>query len=152
MSIRDPDSLQRLTDMGIEVWQLRRPEPVPQPETTEVSGDHTHPRIRLSSGDGDWLLVRRQPWRGSHEQLVADIMATIGPERCRFGQWSGDSTSGEGLDELQARGIRHILCFGQPPDMPEWPQLLIAPSLDELAAEPDARRKLWQLMVRVFGH
>jgi hypothetical protein len=149
--MRDAGSLQRLADMGIEVWQLRSSTSVSQSLASQSDPATGQPRIRLSSGDGDWLLVRRQPWRGSHEQLVADIMATIGPERCRFGQWSNDSTSGEGLDELLARGVRHILCFGRPTEAPEWSQLLIAPSLDELAGQADARRALWQLMVREIG-
>lgn len=150
IGMRDPASLQRLADMGIEVWRLRQ-DPVAESASAESTAGSGQPRIRLSSGDGDWLLVRRQPWRGSHEQLVADIMATIGPERCRFGQWSNDTTSGEGLEELQARGVGHVLCFGRPSETTDWPQLLIAPSLDELAAEPDARRKLWQLMAGVIG-
>ncbi len=146
MGIRDRASLQRLGDMGIEVWRLRQPGSFKRPPSVEAGDADCRPRIRLSSGDGDWLLVRRAPWRGSHEALVADIMATIGPERCRFGQWSKDTSSGEGIDELAERGIKHILCFGRPENPPDWPQLMVAPALDELAGDPEARRELWRMM------
>ncbi len=148
MSVRDPASLQRLIDMGIEVWHLRQHGSEARSPRAESSGvGSRQPRIRLSSGDGDWLLVRREPWRGSHEALLADLMATIGPERCRFGQWSKDSASGESLEELVERGVNHILCFGRLDQAPSWPQLLVAPSLDELSRDPEARRELWSLML-----
>lgn len=156
---RNPASLQRLAAMGIQVWQHReRPsgqQPPSEVQAASPSTDldaHGAVRIRLSSGDGEWLLVQRQPWRGQHEKLLADIRATLGPERCRFGQWVADSAAGEGPEELQARGVRRILSFGPPPRTVEWPDLLIAPDLDALASEAEARKKLWQLLAPTMAH
>jgi hypothetical protein len=156
---RDPASLQRLTAMGIQAWQLRQSASEAEANDGAASAvapadfdAHGAVRIRLSSGDGDWLLVQRQPWRGQQENLLADIRATLGPERCRFGQWVADSAAGEGPDELQARGVRRILSFGSPPREIDWADLLVAPSLDQLASEAEFRRKLWQLLAPVLGH
>lgn len=156
---RDPASLQRLAAMGIQVWQRRERMDVPAPMAETQAAvppsdfaEHGAVRIRLSSGDGDWLLVQRQPWRGQHEGLLADIRATLGPERCRFGQWVADSAAGEGPQELQARGVRQVLSFGPPPRAIDWPDLLIGPGLDELVSEVEARKRLWQLLGPVLGH
>jgi hypothetical protein len=139
-------SLQRLKVLGIDVWQARPDRAACGPE---AEADQ-QPRIRLSSGDGDWLLVQRQPWRGSHEQLIADIMAAIGPARCRFGQWATDSASGENLSELEARGVGHILAFGPVPAKVDWGKLIKAATLDELAADGRARKVLWQALSPVL--
>ncbi len=150
MSSRSAHSLERLEAIGIDVWQKRssrEPEAMASRQDRDGQpGSEDQTRIRLSSGDGDWLLVRRQPWRGSHEQLLGDIMASIGTGRCRFGQWAKDSASGEGVDELMGRGVSKILSFGPPPRELDWPDLLIAPALDELAADPEARRQLWRIL------
>lgn len=159
MMQRDPVSLQRLATMGIQVWQRRErvseSEPSVDGQSDSPASDfdqHGSVRIRLSSGDGEWLLVQRQPWRGQHESLLADIRATLGPERCRFGQWVADSAAGEGASELEARGVRRILSFGPPPRAIDWPELLVAPDLDQLACEAQARKKLWQLLAPLMGY
>jgi hypothetical protein len=157
----EADSLRRLAAMGIQVWQRRdlmqsaeaMPLSSPAQATPEPGlGDATGVRIRLSSGDGDWLLVQRQPWRGQHEKLLGDIRATLGAERCRFGQWSTDSAAGENAAELSERGVRHILSFGLPPRDLDWPGLLVAPDLDQLLTEAAAKRALWQLLAPKLGH
>jgi DNA polymerase III psi subunit len=147
MTRHEAASLQRLKVLGIDIWQAR---PDRAQSRTGAEADQ-QPRIRLSSGDGDWLLVQRQPWRGSHEQLIADIMAAIGPARCRFGQWATDSASGENLSELEARGVDHILAFGPAPGQVEWGNLVKAASLDELATDGRARKALWQALSPVLA-
>ena len=148
MPIPDTRSRQRLAAMGIELWRQRgaRPESTGEPE------NHSRPAIRLASGNGRWLLVQREAWRGSHASLVDDITATIGREDCRFGQWASDSTAGCALDELAERGVDQVLSFGPPPADPGGQPVLEAPPLDELAASAEARRALWQLLApRVRG-
>jgi hypothetical protein len=158
MSSRSTHSLERLAAIGVDVWQQRTSrdnnhEPMlSRQDSADSLSSEDQTRIRLSSGDGDWLLVRRQPWRGSHEQLLADIMATIGTRRCRFGQWAKDSASGEGRDELAGRGVKKILAFGPPPRELDWPDLLIAPALDELASDPAARRQLWRVLAPALAN
>ncbi len=158
MGSRSARSLERLAAIGVDVWQLRGSrnagnEPtVMASDAGQMRADEGRTRIRLSSGDGDWLLVRRQPWRGSHEQLLADIMATIGTGRCRFGQWAKDSAAGEGIDELAGRGVKKILAFGPPPTELVWPGLLIVPSLDEIATDGGARRQLWRVLAPVLAN
>ncbi len=148
-------SRQRLAAMGISVWQ-RRARPALAPALTAAPDapaalPTAGPRVRLSSGTGEWLLVQRQPWRGQHEALLADIRATIGIERCCFGQWAGDTTAGEDFEALADRGIRHILAFGPTPAGLAWPGLLAAPALDELASDGAARRALWRLIAPVLA-
>lgn len=150
MARLDTVSLRRLEHMGIEVWSRRRDQARPAPEATADGVDSgpgaTAARIRLSSGSGDWLLVQRAPWRGAHETLIADITATIGVERVRFGQWAAGSAAGECLAELPTRGIRRVLSLGPaPPDAPAE-QVIVAPTLDALASEASARRALWQAL------
>jgi hypothetical protein len=146
MNRLDARSLERLDAMGIPVWHARQSRS--GNDQTAIAEDEAaqEARIRLSSGDGDWLLVQRQPWRGDHQALLADIMATLGTGRCRFGQWTRDSASGEAGDELSERGVRHILSFGAPQPRPAWSSLLIAPELDELARDSQARKTLWRLI------
>lgn len=161
MMRHESDSLRRLSAMGIQVWQRRSPmqstgaTPAFTPVQTAPEpglGDTTGVRIRLSSGDGDWLLVQRQPWRGQHDKLLADIRATLGAERCRFGQWSTDSAAGENAAELSERGVLHVLSFGPPPRELDWPVLLVAPALDQLLTEAEAKRALWQLLAPKLGY
>lgn len=126
-------SHQRLTAMGIEVW-------VPRAERNAEA----EPRIRLASGDGDWVLVQRQAWGREHPALIADITATIGPERCRFGQWASGEDAGVGLSELSERGIQHVLAFGMNPLGPRTDDRVVAvQALSDLAVSADARRELW---------
>ena len=126
-------SHQRLTAMGIEVW-------VPQGSRDSEA----EPRVRLASGDGDWVLVQRQAWGREHPALIADITATIGPERCRFGQWASGEDAGVGVSELSERGIQHVLAFGMTPLGPRTDErVLVAAELSELALSAAARRELW---------
>lgn len=142
----DPSSMQRLAAMGIEVWR-ERSEPAPSgSEQAGVESIAGGARIRLSSGDGDWLLVQHAPWRGAHESLLADIIATIGVERVRFGQWARGSAAGESLDELAPRGIRRVLSLGPAPEDISDERVIVAPTLDALAAEGSARKALWQAL------
>lgn len=145
MTRLDSSSRQRLAVIGIDVWSLRA-----SAVAADQDAESSQPRVRLLSGAGDWLLVQSLPWRGQHEQLLADIKATIGIDRCRFGQWAGDSTAGVGMAEMSARGIARILAFGEPPERPDWQQLIIAPALEELADSADARRQLWQRIAPVL--
>lgn len=153
----------RLNALGISAWRSRD---LPQPGTapcledtgliSEPAGQSERPpqpgqeqalgslSIRLSPGSGDWLLVQQAPWRGAHADLMDDIKSCLGPARCRFGQWASDSAAGERSEELAQRGVRHILSFGPPPKLVEWPTLIVVPSLDELATSAEARRQLWQ--------
>lgn len=126
-------SHQRLTAMGIAVW-------VAQAERNAEA----EPRIRLASGDGDWVLVQAQAWGREHPALIADITATIGPERCRFGQWASGEGAGVGLSELSERGIQHVLAFGVNPLGPRTDDRVVAvQALSDLAVSADARRELW---------
>ena len=148
MAVTDPHSRQRLAAMGIDVW-LRREAPaesVVRPAVpTEAAGEQGL-RIRMGSGSGDWLLVQREPWSGRHEQLLADITGLIGTERCRFGQWAVSDSAGVPVSELETRSIRHVLAFGEPPRAVTVSQICLVPSLEELAASADARRRLWQAL------
>jgi hypothetical protein len=82
---------------------------------------------------------------------MADIQATLGPERCRFGQWAEAGSAGVGPAELQARGVQRILAFGDPPELIDWPMLIKAPSIEALATTPDARRTLWSQLADFIG-
>ncbi len=139
MTRLDAASRQRLAVIGVDVWS-RRASAVAADQDAAAS----QPRVRLLSGAGDWLLVQAEPWRGRHEKLLADIKATIGIDRCRFGQWGGDTTAGVGMAEMSARGITHVLAFGEPRQRPDWRELIVAPTLDALASDADSRRELWQ--------
>lgn len=152
---RSGATLQRLSDMGIEVWQLRRTQaaadsvavPASRAEAAgPAAADMAPPRLRMASGSGDWLLVQDQPWAGHHDQLLNDIQATLGSQRCRFAQWADSDSAGVAIDELGQRGIRHLLVFGKLPAGRPQAHVHIAPSLDELATHAEARRALWQLL------
>ena len=138
MPLPDPASRARLAAMGIEVWSRRNPR-----KSAAAADGSTAPRVRLSSGDGRWLLVQRRPWDGEHAQLVSDITALLGAEQCRFGQWSGDGSAGQALSELSARGVSYVLAFGRLPSGPDFPWMIQAAELHELSVSAEARRSLW---------
>lgn len=148
MPVTDPHSRHRLAAMGIDVWLKRDlpQESVAQPAVpVEATGEHGL-RIRMASGSGDWLLVQREPWSGRHEQLLADITALIGAVHCRFGQWAVSDSAGVPVAELESRGIRHVLAFGEPPRAVTSSRVCLVPPLEEVAASADARRRLWQAL------
>ncbi len=130
----------RLSAMGIDVWVSRG-----------GVGVADEPRVRLSSGEGSWLLVQRQPWRGQFESLLTDITATIGLAECRFGQWANSQDAGVGLSELASRGIRCVVSFGPlPPSEREagssisGTRVIEVPTMQAIYDEPAARLALWQ--------
>lgn len=129
----------RLAHMGLDRWELRSD----LPSADDLARDADALRIRLLSGSGDWVLVQEAAWRGDHATLMSDIQATLGPERCRFGQWAEAGSAGVGPAELQARGVTRILSFGAPPDLIDWPMLIQGPRIEVLASDPEARRALW---------
>ena len=139
MPLPDPASHARLAAMGVEVWRQREV----QASSDDVPGEAPEPRVRLSSGDGRWLLVQRKPWDGEHAELVSDITALLGPEQCRFGQWSADGAAGLALSELADRGIEYVLSFGRVPAGTDAALLVQASELNELAISAKARRALW---------
>lgn len=148
MARLDPASRARLAAIGIDVWRARAPTPagLTEPATADASPGVSSARIRLSSGSGDWLFVQKTPWRGAHESLLADMTASIGPERVRFGQWAIGSAAGESLDELASRGIQRVLSLGPIPDGIGDGRVIVVPSLDELASDGSARKALWQAL------
>jgi hypothetical protein len=148
MPIPDSTSRQRLAAMGIDVWVRRQAVPVTPEQALQSDSAPTDPnlRIRVSSGDGDWVLVQREPWSGRHEQLLADITALIGAERCRYGQWAVSDSAGVPVAELDSRGIAHVLAFGEVPRPVSSPRVCLVPALDEVATSADARRRLWQVL------
>lgn len=141
-------SRDRLATLGIDRWLLRsrtRPTASAAPAEPERAGSRPRPvRVRLASGQGDWLLLQDAPWDGRHDVLLADIQAAIDPARCRFGQWAHSDSAGVALDELASSGIHHLLVFGTPPEDVSHDALLVAPALDLLASSGPARRQLWQ--------
>jgi len=139
-------SRKRLALIGVDRWE-RRPD---LPSAEDLASDAEALRIRLLSGGGDWVLVQRRAWRGDHGALMADIQATLGPERCRFGQWAEAGSAGVGPAELQARGVKRILSFGPPPELIDWPMLLQGPTIEDLAEKPEARRALWRGLAEVI--
>ena len=148
MPMPDTRSRQRLAAMGIEVWVRREQfaEPAVAELTSATKPADTGLRIRMASGSGDWLLVQREPWAGTHEKLLADITATVGADRCRFGQWAVSDSAGVPVDELASRGIRFVLAFGVPPREVGQAAVHQAPALDDLATSAKARRRLWHLL------
>lgn len=154
MPMTDPASRRRLAVMGIDVWVRRTqpPEPPAHPVAEDASPSDPALRIRVSSGAGDWVLVQREPWSGRHEQLLADITALIGTDRCRYGQWAVSDSAGVPVAELDSRGIGHVLAFGEPPRHVNLNQVCLAPALEDLAISADARRRLWQVLAPELGH
>lgn len=151
-------SRERMAALGIDVWVRRSrvrartgveaSQGTPEPAEGAAQGAV---RVRLASGEGDWLLVQDAPWDGRHETLLGDIQATIGSARCRFGQWAHSESAGVSIDELGSRGIRHLLAFGTVPDAVDGGQVLLAPALPDLAVSADARRRLWQELTAALG-
>lgn len=152
MPMPDATARHRLALLGIDVW-IRRDREIAPAQTGAPPGSAAagEVRIRMASGSGDWLLVQRDPWSGVHENLVADITAAIGTDRCRFGQWAVSESAGVALENLDERGIGHVLAFGQPPRAIDSSAVYSAPSLDELAAGADARRRLWRILWPLVG-
>lgn len=143
MPIRNETSRARFDAMGIELWELRgRRSAERAPRSAVDPGGRL--RIRLSSGDGDWLLVLEGTVPAACQRLVADITAAVGFERCRFGQWAYSPEAGVGPDEWSQRGIKRVLAFGEP--RIDDDRVIAAPGLDQLAGSADARRTLWSRM------
>jgi len=145
-------SRERLDAMGIDVW-VRRSEALPasveQPDTRPGAEASASPRVRMASGDGDWLLVQDDAWDGRHDRLLGDIQATIGSARCRFGQWAHSETAGVSLDELASRDVRHVLSFGPVPGG-AGERVLVAPTLEDIHRRSDARQRLWRLLAQAL--
>lgn len=154
MSLR-PHSRDRLASLGIDVWLRRGRDQAERSASTTIPSDGAQgaagTRIRLASGDGDWLLVQDAPWDGRHEQLLGDIQATIGSARCRFGQWAHSESAGVSLDQLPTRGVRHVLVFGDPPASDTSDIVHVVPDLERLAASGQARRQLWRILSARLG-
>ena len=150
----DTHSRQRLAAMGIDVW-LRRDRPAAvadvHAQSAPVDADSSL-RIRMASGSGEWLLVQREPWSGQHDKLLADIVAVMGADQCRFGQWAVSDSAGVPIAELESRGIRHVIAFGVPPRESGTEPVHLAPALDELANSAKARRRLWQVLAPLVNH
>jgi hypothetical protein len=153
--MQSPASRERLAALGIDVWvrrERRASAPREAAEATtaaaaaESAGEQAAPRVRMASGDGDWLLVRDGPWDGRHDVLLGDIQAAIGSARCRFGQWAHSDSAGVALDELDSRGVRHVLVFGPAPEAAGQYGVLLGPELSALADSAEAKRRLWRLL------
>jgi hypothetical protein len=155
--MRSAASHERLAALGIDVWVRRErggaslDATPPAAETaagpqTDRGGGADVARVRMASGAGDWLLVQDAPWDGRHDVLLGDIQATIGSARCRFGQWAHSDSAGVPVDELDSRGVVHVLAFGDPPPGSAEQGVLIAPELSALATSAEARRRLWRML------
>lgn len=149
---RSVASRERLEALGIDVWVRRGLSSSRRPAresfaAPDAAGTAPVLRVRMASGDGDWLLVQDAAWDGRHEVLLGDIQAAIGSARCRFGQWAHSESAGVRLDELDSRGVSRVLVFGDPPDDGQAVgRVVAAPPLESLASQPEARRRLWQLL------
>jgi len=144
-------SRERLAALGIEVWvhrgrRLAAPAAATEAARPEDRSGTAAPRVRMASGDGDWLLVQDAPWDGRHDVLLGDIQATIGSAGCRFGQWANSDSAGVSVTELDSRGVRHVLAFGPAPRGADEHGIHLAPELSQLASSGEARRRLWQLL------
>lgn len=157
-------SRERLAALGIDIWVRRdrrvpgtaaTPDPVRSGvgEAMDSGVAAVVPRVRMASGDGDWLLVQDAPWDGRFDALLGDIQAAIGSARCRFGQWAHSDSAGVALDELDSRGVRHVLAFGSPaPGSPEDGTVLCVPELSRIATSARARKQLWRLLAEALAH
>lgn len=123
-------SAARLRRMGIQLWRLRARDPVP-----------TAPRLRLEAGHGDVVIVADEDERSRYRTLLADLVASIGTARCRYGKWADSPAAGVSLDDCPDRGIEHVLAFGP---LPRKHRCLISGApLPELLGSGAARRSLW---------
>lgn len=157
--MRAAASRERLAALGIDLW-VRRDRRIARAQATEPAADSAADpvaqppapgaavaRVRMASGSGDWLLVQDAPWDGRHDVLLGDIQATIGSARCRFGQWARSDSAGVSIDELNSRGIRHVLAFG---NAPLDTSVHSAPDLSRLATSAEARRRLWRILAEAL--
>lgn len=163
----DARRLRRLGELGIDVWQRRcRPAEesearatagttaAPDPAATDparespsipaVSSNTDVPRIRLASGRGRWLLLGDGTDRPNVRALLDDLRGLLGPENCRFGQWSDSAESGVASEDWAERGIDWVLDFGGPGAADA--RVVGLPALEELARSPEARRQLWHTL------
>lgn len=150
-------SRQRLAALGVDVWVRRgrrTAAPAAAAETirrdradaASPGAERSVPRVRMASGDGDWLLVQDAPWDGRHDVLLGDIQAAIGSARCRFGQWAHSDSAGVSVADLGSRGVRHVLVFGDMPGGAGEPGVHVAAELSQLATSAEARHRLWRLL------
>lgn len=117
------------------------------------------PRIRLAAGSGDWLLVCHGGVSEEYRVLMDDIVASIGAQRCRFGEWADSADAGVAADEWQARGIEHVLVFADSDSARRPgrarlndPRVIETSPLSELSQSGAARKTLWlQLSSRLAG-
>lgn len=135
-------SHQRLQAIGIQVWTRRGR------AARAVAAAQVQPRIRLEAGTGAWLLIVEDAHDHSHQLLLDDIRASIGPAECRFGRWSDSPDAGVGADQWVDHGIEHVLVLGQAGV--EHPQVINGGSLAELSESSAARKRLWQRMKQVM--
>lgn len=146
-----PDQLTKLEAMGIQVW-LERKESPPIPEQSGPNSGLPPsigiPRIRISAGTGDWLIIPPEPLPPGSELLLKDIQATLGASRCRFGQWANDPGAGSAPEELAAQGIHQVLALVPCRGWPEQSDVALVSCADlaELAASAEARRALWSAL------
>ncbi len=147
--MRSAASRERLAALGIDVWvrRSRRTENQPVGDQASPQAGAASARVRMASGSGDWLLVQDAPWDGRHDVLLGDIQATIGSARCRFGQWARSDSAGVPVDELNSRGVRHVLAFGT---APLETGVHSVPDLSRLATSAQARRRLWQILAKAL--
>lgn len=160
----DARRLRRLDELGIDVWQRRDRAPCQSgdPDRSDVAPSETSsstpdeasrpsqtsvgavPRIRLAPGRGRWLLLGQGTDRPELRAVLDDLRGLLGPEDCRFGQWSDSAESGVAAEDWPERGIDWVLDFGGP--AAAHGRVVGLPSLEELARSPDARRQLWQTL------
>lgn len=150
-------SRERLAALGIDVWVHRDRQVSAQHVSKPLSMGQGSvddagfiPRVRMASGDGDWLLVQNAPWDGRHDTLLGDIQAAVGSARCRFGQWAHSESAGVALDDLDSRGVRHVLVFGDAPAGTPERGVHVAADLSQLALSAQAKRRLWQLLAEAL--
>src|SRR5690625_6461755 len=106
--------------MGIDVWRRRGAVIAPENEAHETAAAQPAPaavrtpRVRVASGGGDWLLVQEQAWAGHQERLLAEIQATIGPERGAYVPRADCEMAGEADDENERRDVHcKVVCSAE---------------------------------------
>ncbi|MDT8437664.1 MAG: DNA polymerase III subunit psi [Wenzhouxiangellaceae bacterium] len=132
------DSITRLQRIGIQPWQLRARDAKPD-----------LPRLIVEDGAGDHLLVVDAEQRRHYRVLLEDLVATLGPERCRYACWSEQADAGLALDACAGAGIAHVLVFGR--TAIRHPRLIAVPALEDLHQSGRARRLLWQRITVLMG-